>query len=234
LSAKPTLVISCEHGGNTIPARYAPLFVGARQELESHRGHDIGALDLARYLARHLQAPLYFSTVSRLLVDLNRSPHHRQLCSSRTRALDPVSRQALVTRYYAPYRSAVEKHIARLIARGRPVLHISVHSFTPVLRNTRRDADIGLLYDPARRRERVFCKHLQEALAELEPALRIRRNYPYKGTADGFTTWLRTAFSGSGYAGLELEINQRFFAGTRSGWHRVRRNLLQALSATLG
>ncbi|KAF0191190.1 MAG: N-formylglutamate amidohydrolase [Gammaproteobacteria bacterium] len=228
------MLITCEHGGNTIPVRYAPLFHGTQKLLKSHRGHDIGALNLARYLARHLRAPLHYSTVSRLLVDLNRSPHHRQLFSSQTRVLDPASRTAVLARYYSPYRGAVEKRIVQMIARGRSVVHVSAHSFTPVFDSKTRMADIGLLYDPARRGERLFCTRFQDALSDFAPTLRVRRNYPYKGTADGFTTYLRKIFSGTHYAGIELEVNQRFFLDAKPAWGGIRLNILRALTTIFG
>jgi predicted N-formylglutamate amidohydrolase len=71
------LLITCEHGGNSVPPRWRPLFRGHRALLDSHRGWDPGALPIARALAREMNAPLIYSTISRLLVELNRSPHHR-------------------------------------------------------------------------------------------------------------------------------------------------------------
>ena len=38
------IVISCEHGGNRIPARYREWFTRHRALLASHRGFDPGAL----------------------------------------------------------------------------------------------------------------------------------------------------------------------------------------------
>ena len=72
MMAKPRVVISCEHGGSRIPGRYRHLFAGRAALLESHRGWDPGALVMARALSRGLRAPLFASTTSRLLVDLNR------------------------------------------------------------------------------------------------------------------------------------------------------------------
>src|SRR3954454_24119921 len=69
-------LVTCEHGGNRIPARYRPLFAGAEALLESHRGYDPGALQLGREIAAALDAPLVSANVSRLLVDLNRSIGH--------------------------------------------------------------------------------------------------------------------------------------------------------------
>jgi hypothetical protein len=37
------LLVSCEHGGNRVPARYVALFEGAADVLATHRGYDLGA-----------------------------------------------------------------------------------------------------------------------------------------------------------------------------------------------
>src|SRR4029434_4503487 len=79
------LVITCEHGGNRIPAPYRELFHDRQALLDSHRGYDPGALIMARALATAFAAPLVVTSVSRLLVDLNRSVGHPRLHSDETR-----------------------------------------------------------------------------------------------------------------------------------------------------
>ena len=81
-----TFIITCEHGGNRIPAPYRRLFRGQRALLDSHRGYDPGSLVMAKALASAFGAPLVASTVSRLLIDLNRSIGHPQLFSAMIRA----------------------------------------------------------------------------------------------------------------------------------------------------
>jgi len=208
MNARFACVISCEHGGNRIPARYAASFQEHLHVLNTHRGYDHGALALARTLARALDAPLVAATVSRLLVDLNRSPAHRQLFSSVTRGQPEAARRAIVERYYVPHRQRVEAEIARLAADGRRVVHIGVHSFTPRLRGVSRHADIGLLYDPGSLFEAALCRAWKEAFRRYAPRLRVRRNYPYRGTSDGLTRTLRRRFGLQRYAGIELELNQ--------------------------
>jgi hypothetical protein len=39
--------------------------------------------------------------------------------------------------------------------------------------------------------------------------LRVRRNYPYLGTADGLVSFLRKEFSSELYIGIEIELNQK-------------------------
>ena len=59
------ILITCEHGGNQVPARWRARFRGAGAVLSSHRGWDPGALGVARTLAKALGAPLVFAETSR-------------------------------------------------------------------------------------------------------------------------------------------------------------------------
>jgi predicted N-formylglutamate amidohydrolase len=208
------LLLTCEHGGNRIPPRYRGLFQHAEPELRSHRGYDIGALTLARRLQRTLHAPLIASVTSRLLVDLNRSLHHPDLFSDRTRQLNDTERAKIIDRFYRPHRERVEVTIAHWIRQRRTVLHLSIHSFTPRLRGVTRHADVGLLYDPGRAVEHILCQQWRSTLREIS-GLRVRRNYPYRGNADGLTTYLRQRFP-SGYLGLELEVSNRLLDARRA------------------
>ena len=238
MSDLPSVVVSCEHGGNRIPAGYAPLFVGREGLLASHRGWDPGALRLARVVARRLGAPLHASRVSRLLVELNRSPQHPHLFSSVTRDLPVQEKEEILRRWYEPYRGRGREAVGGRIEAGIRVLHLSVHSFTPVLDGEERQVEIGLLYDPARTREAAFCRGWQAELhIRLEPLpepIRVRRNQPYRGAADGFTTWLRKRFPPERYLGIELEVNQGLVARGGSVWRSTRKALLDSLSAVLG
>ena len=207
LSARrPAILLSCEHGGNGIPAvsRSVPWLARATQQPPRLRHR---ALACARALSAAWRTPLIHAEVSRLLVDLNRSPHHPALFSALTRALPAPERMLILQRHYFPHRQRIERWIAARIRGGRAVVHVAVHSFTPVLDGHKRDADIGLLYDPAREWERLICRRWQTALQQ-ESGLRVRRNYPYRGTSDGLTRHLRERFSAHDYAGIELEINQ--------------------------
>lgn len=223
------LFVTCEHGGNRVPAPYRQLFAGREQVLETHRGYDIGILPLARAVAARFKAPLIFSEVTRLLVDLNRSPGSRTLFSEFTRHLPRRERETILQRYHQPYRQTVEDIVGEMIAAGRKVLHLSVHSFTPVLGDSLRHADIGLLYDPARPAEKQWCLQWQQALALLHPTLRVRRNYPYRGSADALVTALRGRFPAAAYLGIELEVNQRLPLGNRSLWETLQDQLLTSL-----
>lgn len=227
-------ILSCEHGGNLIPPEYADLFVGHETLLATHRGYDIGILPLARQLARTLNAPLIDAQVSRLLVDLNRSPHSRTLFSEISSALAPPRRAEALQCHYHPYRNRVSTEVQNLVESGHRVVHVSVHSFTPELRGEVRNAEIGLLYDPQRSLERDFCRRWKQALRPLEPALRVRFNYPYRGASDSLVRTLRRRFDADRYLGLELEVNQALSLGDNHRWTLVREALALSLASALG
>ena len=197
--------------------------------MQTHRGYDAGALTLARELARFFGAPLFVSTTSRLLIDLNRSLGHPRLYSEATRKAPAMVRREMLEGHYLPYRNRVEADIAAAIARGRRVIHIASHSFTPELDGAVRNADIGLLYDPARSKESALCRSWQAQLKVIAPDFRVRRNYPYTGASDGFAAYLRRRFAAESYAGIELEINQKHVLKGGRDWRTLRRGVIDAL-----
>jgi len=198
-------------------------------QLDSHRGYDAGALLMAEELAAAFGGPLVTSTVSRLLVDLNRSIGHPQLFSATTRRLPPPVREEILTQYYRPFREQVERLVRQAVSDGQRVIHISSHSFTPELNGKVRRADVGLLYDPARRGEAELCARWQATLAGLAPSLRVRRNYPYAGKGDGLTAFLRRRFPPDAYIGIELEVNQQIVHSAGEQWTALRGLLVDSL-----
>ena len=201
------MLISCEHAGNEVPDAYAPLFSGAEAALVSHRGWDPGALEVAQFLADQLQVQLFSMPVTRLLIEMNRSLDNPQLFSDFSNGLEEAVKSNLIKQYYLPYRNSIEAAIGQ--ANG-VVVHLSIHSFTPVLNGEVREVDIGLLFDPDRKSEFKFCTFLKSKLSTEWTELTIQFNEPYKGTDDGLTTSLRKKFPDRKYLGIEIEINQKF------------------------
>src|SRR5690606_37923567 len=103
--------------------------------------------------------------------------------------------------------------------------------FTPELRGEVRRADVGFLYDPARRIERDFVDAWEAALAERAPGLTLRRNYPYRGTSDALVTYLRRSYPARYYAGLEIEVNQKFVGSGE--WPGLVATLADSLAAAV-
>ena len=232
-SAATALVITCEHGGNRVPAPYRDWFRDCGPLLESHRGFDPGALRMARALAKQFDAPLLFSTVSRLVVDLNRSIGHRTLHMEAIRRLPAAMRQEIIERYYQPYRTQAERLVAQGIARWGRIIHLSCHSFTDNLNGVVRTADVGLLYDPARQGERALCENWQSVLKVTAPELVVRRNYPYEGRNDGLTSALRKTFPADEYLGIELELNQKHLLLPARQWTALRESISTSLATVL-
>lgn len=199
----PAWVITCEHAGNQVPPPWDEKVAIPKRVLDSHLGIDVGVKPLAQAIAHVLEAPLYMQETSRLLIECNRTLGTPKLFSRYTRSLPHADKQALVDTLYIPYREKVEHEIAALVGKGRQVIHLSIHSFTPVRRGKRREAEVGLLYDPSRPLELAFALEWQSTL---RTGFKVRRNWPYKGVDDGFTKELRKRYPATTYLGLEIEV----------------------------
>ena len=217
-------IVTCEHAGNSVPLNYAHLFHGKEEILQSHRGWDPGAVEVAMALSKELSAPFFICETTRLLVEPNRSLHSEALFSEYSQSLTDAEKNHLLEIYYHPHRNAVEQLI-RNSSDG--MLHLSIHTFTPVWDGCERTIDLGLLFDPDRSNEAKVCQDYRTKLKKSLPAMNIEFNAPYKGIDDGFTTYLRTQFDNDRYLGIEIEINQKF-VGTEK-----LKAISKALSASL-
>jgi len=203
------LYITCEHYSNAVAKAQQVYFSEDAKVLETHRAYDIGAEAMFKAIAPQA----YFSKRadrSRLLIELNRSKSHKDLFSAFMKKAKEADKKKLLA-YYDDYRQEVQMHMKESVLVGKQILHVGLHSFTPVLGRKVRNADIGLLYDPRSPYEKELCLQWRNQMIYLDPTLRIRFNYPYLGKADGFTTSLRKVFGNEAYGGVELEVNQALF-----------------------
>ena len=211
---KSILILTCEHASNKLPAAFKNAVPA--QVLKTHRAYDIGAAQVFRKLVKFAKPEFYCEgKYSRLFVDLNRTITNKSAFSDYLR--DNAKAKAQAIAYWTEYRSAIEKFVDSAIkpktraAKSEPsVVHLGIHSFTPKLNGKVRNTDIGILYDPARPQERAYANVIKAEIKRLYPTMKVRFNYPYKGTTDGLTTTLRKKF-GQRYVGIEIEINQKFF-----------------------
>jgi len=218
--AKAILILTCEHASNKLPAAFKK--VVPAEVLKTHRAYDIGAVQVFRKLVKFAKPEFYCEgKFSRLFVDLNRTITNKSAFSNYLRNNENAKAQA--TAYWNEYRATIEKFVQQNIgkdSRGNSgksaenkeaeIIHLGIHSFTPVLNGKVRNTDIGILYDPTRPQERAYANVIKAEIKRLYPAMKVRFNYPYKGSSDGLTTTLRKKF-GPRYVGIEIEINQRFF-----------------------
>ena len=220
----PALMITCEHASNALPDFVLRAFRDSDgipdEVLASHRGYDIGAYKIFSILVKRLKPDFHSaSKFSRLVVDMNRSSTSKSFYSEYTSSL-PSTVKARMLSLWEKYREKIASFVAGKISPKQrkadkealpKVIHLGIHSFTPVLNGVKRDADVGILYDPSRPSEAKIAEILIKNILDREPSLRIRKNYPYLGKSDGLTTTLRQKF-GPAYAGLEIEINQKLLS----------------------
>ncbi|MBO7062451.1 MAG: N-formylglutamate amidohydrolase [Fibrobacter sp.] len=216
------LMLTCEHASNRLPASFKKAVPA--EILKTHRAYDIGACAVFRKLIRFAKPEFHCEgKFSRLFVDLNRTITNKSAFSEYHEALDVCDKaaaekaKAQATAYWMEYRDAIEKFVESAlkpktrVAKSKPtVVHLGIHSFTPELNGKVRNADIGILYDPARPQECAYAQLIKDEIKRLYPTMKVRFNYPYKGSSDGLTTTLRKKF-GQRYVGIEIEINQKFF-----------------------
>lgn len=227
---KISSVISCEHASNRVPEAFLYLFSQAKEELKSHLGWDPGALFWAQQLAESLGQELYKGEYTRLLIELNRSLDNSQLFSKYSNNLSDSVKKYIIQTYYKPYRKQVTQRIDDLMQSSTSVVHLSMHSFTPVFHGNVREVEIGLLFDDDRREESDFCSIWIEHLKRLLPDVCIRFNEPYLGKDDGFCTLLRTKYADENYIGIELEVSQKF---VDSGKERISEAICQSFKLSL-
>ncbi len=169
------------------------------------------------------------STVSRLLVDLNRSENNPGIWSKYIKDADERVKKTILDEHYRPYRQRVFDCVASTIRVTGHAIHISVHTFTPRFRGDRRTVDIGILFDPDRQAESSLANLWLGGLQSELPRSRVRANQPYQGTDDGLTTWLRTQFAEQAYVGIEIEIANSVAKKSEPSQHR----LMSAVSVAL-
>ena len=148
------VLIVCDHASPNIPRRMDQLGL-ADWVLERHIASDIGAADVARVLARLLDAPAVFAGYSRLIVDLNRGvndpsafPHISDgIAIQANQALSDAERVQRITAFYDPYHAAIDERLRTLARQGITPAVIAVHTCTPVFADVVRQWHVGVMWD---------------------------------------------------------------------------------------
>jgi len=205
------LVLSCEHASWTLPPG-VDLGVPA-EVLRSQAGWDHGAFEIAARWSEAVGLPVHAGAFTRMFVDLNRAADHADVIPTVSYGapvpgnvhLTAGDRAARLATFHAPFWDAIRRDVrARLHDRGA-VLHLSSHSFDPVLDPDVRTFDVGVLYDPAHAFEADLAERLMFQLRAA--GLVVRANQPYSGTGPAVCTSLRQELAAERYAGIELETS---------------------------
>lgn len=196
------LLIVVDHASARVPADVA---LGVDPAvLALHVAVDIGVAPLARALCAATGAGAVLGNVSRLVCDFNRDPDAPGIVPVESdgiavpgNALDAAGRAARIARFFDPYHAAV----AAAVARARPALILSLHSFTPRLAARPEEArpwQVGILYNRDERAARVALPRLAAA------GVIVGDNLPYSGRVLNATMNRHAEAAGIPYLGIEM------------------------------
>lgn len=177
-------------------------------QLPSRLSGDSTARYVSRRMSQLLNVPLIENRCSAELIDITRSVRHRCLFPTPIMDWPEELRQRLIEEVHAPYRECMERSIRDLIRNHGFVIHLSIRSFALRSNGKWRRADVGLLYDTSRKDEVDFCLDWIDEMYEGAAMLRVRRNYPSRGTKESVVTAMRGLFSSEPYVGVELLVNR--------------------------
>ena len=212
-AAPGRLVLVCEHASNALPAPWGDLGLTPDQT-RAHIAWDLGALALARGLARRLDAVLIHAPASRLIYDLNRAPDMKGAMPARSEvhdipgnaAIPPSERLARTEALYLPWANGLHNLLARRIALGLAPVVVTIHSFTPVYFGQARAVEFGVIHDA----DPALALAIHAAATRLT-GLRCGLNEPYSA-ADDVTHTLRVQATPYGLPNAMLEIRNDLIA----------------------
>lgn len=183
-SGASRLVLVCDHASKRVPRCLENLGLTSAQ-LDDHIGWDPGAADVARLLAKLLDAPLILSGYSRLVIDCNRPLQSVQSIPEqsagvfvpRNQNITAEDRALRVNNLFEPYHSAINQLL--MARKNRATYFLSIHSFTPNLKGQERPWNIGVSYW----RDDRFAKLLIAALQQTDDIV-VGDNEPYAIAAE--------------------------------------------------
>ncbi len=216
-------VIVCDHASNRFPPEYGFLELSPA-EREAHIAWDPGALGVARHLSRHLDAPLVYGTVSRLVIDCNRALDAPNLIAtvsettsiSGNAALSDAERRRRIAAIHEPFHRAIDDVVDRRIAAGRTTWLVAVHTFTPVYRGVSRPWQASVIFD----RDRSLADIVIDGLRA--EGVKVGVNEPYSPADRVYYTLSRHA-EAKGLTPLMLEIRNDLVQTSRQEREWARR-----------
>jgi predicted N-formylglutamate amidohydrolase len=198
------VLLVCEHASNRIPEHYENLGLNA-SEMTSHAAWDLGALKLSTKLSRLLDASLVISNVSRLVYDCNRPPSSpdamrpksEQIFVPGSMGLTSEEKTKRVASVYEPFKNLVAQMLT--LYSHQPIL-VTIHSYTRIYNNKRRDVDIGLIFDED---DRLTQQMMKASHSYNDYKFMINEPYNKK---DGVTHTLKVHGTDNGLINVMIEV----------------------------
>lgn len=222
--AAPILLL-CDHATNIVPPSVAGGDLGLPpEEMARHIAYDIGARGVTEELSRLLDAPALLTRFSRLVIDPNRGEFDPTLLMRLydgtiilgNRHADAAERERRLDDWHRPYHQAITARIDAMIAARQDPTLLSIHSFTPRLRNRpARPWHVGILWD----RDGRIARPLIDALAA-EPDICVGDNEPYHGALEGDTMFRHGTMRGLRHVLIELRQDLIETPGQQIAWAR--------------
>ncbi len=188
-------LILCDHATNIVPDCVNDGTLGiSDQDMNRHIAFDIGAKGVSQHLAKALNATMISSNFSRLVIDPNRGEDDPTILMKiydgtiipGNRHADKAERERRLEKFHRPYHQQITQQINAVIKRGQTPVIISIHSYTPKLRNRpKRPWHVGILWDQDARMPVPLIKKLRAM-----PDICVGENEPYAGGFHGDTLYL--------------------------------------------
>ncbi len=190
-NGKSQFIFLCDHASNFIPDEYDNLGLSEKERLD-HITWDPGSLKVSQILSKKLDAPIIHSTISRLVIDVNRRHDAKDLMpqiSENTKILDNENideneRERRIKIYHTPYHDAISTLLDKRQKAGAEIILIAMHSFTPIYNGVSRPWEIGFI--PCQ--DEDFTKQLFLNIKENNPKMNVGWNKPYAAKQGVFYT----------------------------------------------
>lgn len=228
------VVLLCDHASNNIPAQFHDLGLKP-DDLARHIAWDPGALEVATAMSARLDAPVVYSTVSRLVIDCNRPLHSDRLIVTESdgthvpgnRQLDETARSRRIEAFYRPFHAAVDELLDHRAGAGRDTALVAIHSFNPVYGGVARPWHVGVIFGADRRLADPVLAGLRA-----EANIVVGENQPYSPADQVFWT-LETHGEARGFMTVMIELRNDIIA-TKYAQARWAERLSELLEDALG
>ena len=202
----------------------------ALQQLEI----DPFALEITHKIASSLDASSFYHRHPLEMVDVTKELNQRRLFGGPFTRLQKSAQNRLLEEVHQSYFEDLSSVIESKLKSDGFVIHFSVRTFPLKSKGTVRRTDVGFLYDPSRQDEVDLCSDLADDMWYRAPMLKVRRNYPRRGSEVGMTRRLRNRFSGSDYLGIELWLNRAWTGRAVSLREEALRAMIQSMASVTG